>query len=301
VAHSAALDGKVVIEVRANEYTMRDANPHVPWSAAELAADAAACRTAGAAVWHFHARDPETGAASGEVARYAEAIVATRAACDLVLNPTLGATTIDDPTVRVAHIPVLAADPVTRPDLAPVDLGSFNIDPFDPATGTFSTEDLVYRTSVRGLRHEIDAIAGAGVGVQAVLWNVGCVRLLEAFCAIGQLPTPVLAQVVLSDSLLVTHPPTMAGLDALTCFLPRDGSVHWAASRIGGSLLELAPHIVESGGHLALGLGDHHYGELGTPTNAEVVAVAVEIIRSFGLEPATPDDVRAAFGLGCEP
>ena len=29
------LEGKVMIEVRCNEYTMRDRNPHVPWSAAE--------------------------------------------------------------------------------------------------------------------------------------------------------------------------------------------------------------------------------------------------------------------------
>ena len=41
-------DGKVVIEVRCNEYTMRDRNRHVPWSPDEVAADAADCRDAGA-------------------------------------------------------------------------------------------------------------------------------------------------------------------------------------------------------------------------------------------------------------
>ena len=53
------LDGKVIIEVRGNEYTMRDRNPHVPWSPEEIAADAAACCDAGASIVHFHARDAE--------------------------------------------------------------------------------------------------------------------------------------------------------------------------------------------------------------------------------------------------
>ena len=37
-------DRKLIIEVRANEYEMRDRNPHVPWTAGEIAGTAAACR-----------------------------------------------------------------------------------------------------------------------------------------------------------------------------------------------------------------------------------------------------------------
>ena len=44
----------VVVEVRCNEYTMRDRNPHVPWSPAEIAADAAACAAAGASTIAVH-------------------------------------------------------------------------------------------------------------------------------------------------------------------------------------------------------------------------------------------------------
>ena len=62
----------VIIEVRANEYTARTRNPNVPFSPQELAADAAACREAGAAVFHWHARDPGTGAPSSAVDLYAE-------------------------------------------------------------------------------------------------------------------------------------------------------------------------------------------------------------------------------------
>jgi uncharacterized protein (DUF849 family) len=290
------LDGKVIIEVRANEYTMRDRNPHVPWSPAEIGADAADCRAEGASIVHFHARDPDTGAASGDVDAYAAGIRAIRGGCDVLVNPTLGASTIADPDARVAHIPELAKDPATRPELAPVDLGSFNIDPFDWTTNTFRNEELVYRTSVAGLRHEIDAIRTAGVAVQAVLWTVGSARCLGAFLAMDALPEPALAQVTLSEGWLSTHPGTVRGMQTLVEFLPTGRSVHWTVSCYGGNVLTLVTPAVESGGHISIGLGDYPYLELGVPTNAEVVAEVVRMVRAMGREPATPADVRELLG-----
>ncbi|HEX7097403.1 MAG TPA: 3-keto-5-aminohexanoate cleavage protein [Acidimicrobiales bacterium] len=294
----SGFDDKVVIEVRCNEYTMRDRNKHVPWSPDEIAADAAACREAGASIVHFHARDPETGAVRNDTATYAEVIRAVRAGCDVLLNPTLGASTIPDPMQRVAHIPELAQDPATRPELAPVDLGSFNVDPFDWDTLAFRAEEIVYRTSVAGLRHEIDAITTAGVGVQSVLWTVGSARCLGAFLAMGVLTAPAFAQVTLSDVMLSTHPGTVHGMQALVEFLPRTHEVHWAVSCFGGNLLRLVSAAVDAGGHVSIGLGDYPYRELGEPTNAEVVAEAVRMLRAMGREPATPDEVRDVLGLG---
>jgi uncharacterized protein (DUF849 family) len=275
---------------------MRDRNRHVPWSPDEIGADAADCRAEGASIVHFHARDPETGAMSGDVDVYAAGIRAIRAACDVLVNPTLGASTIPDPAERVAHIPVLAKDPATRPELAPVDLGSFNIDPFDWSTKTFRNEELVYRTSVAGLRHEIDAIQTAGVGVQAVLWTVGSARCLGAFIAMGALPEPVLAQVTLSDGWLSTHPGTVRGMQALVEFLPAGRAVHWTVSCFGGNVLALVTSAVAAGGHISIGLGDYPYLELGMPTNAQVVAEVVRMVRAIGREPATPAEVRELLG-----
>jgi len=296
------LDGRVVIEARVNEYTGRDPNPHVPWSPEELAADAEACREAGAAIVHFHARDARTGAPAWGTGDYADVIRAVRARTDVVLNPTLGASTVPDPLVRCAHIPELAADPATRPELAPVDLGSFNIDPYDPATRTFRNEDLVYATSIRGLRHEIDAIRGAGVGVQAVLWNVGSCRLLGAFCDMGVLPSTVLAQITLSDAWLASHPGTVRGMATMVEFLPAGHDVHWSVSLYGGDLLALAPAVLAAGGHLSIGLGDFHYATRrrgdAWPTNADLVREVVRLAAAAGRTPATPDEVRAALAAG---
>jgi 3-keto-5-aminohexanoate cleavage enzyme len=294
---------KVIIELRCNEYAMRDANPHVPWTPEEIARDAAAAREAGAAILHYHARDPETGAPSNDVGIYADTVRRVRAASDLLITPTLGAYTITDPAERVAHIPAMSKDIATRPDFAPVDLASVNIDPYTSGKG-FAIEDIVYATSVRGLRTEIEAILAAGVHVDAVLWNVGSARLLGAFLEMGVLTEPVLAEIALSELILATHPPTERGLRAMLDFLPdlpERREIPWLYLNVGGDALPLLSSAIELGGHVALGLGDSPYLGLhadGTPpTNAEIVAEAVRVIRAAGCEPATPDEARELLGL----
>ena len=291
-----SLDG-VLIEVRVNEYTMRDLNPNVPWTPDQIAADAAASAEEGAAIVHFHARDPETGAASTDVERYAETTRRIRASTDLLVMPTLGAATLPDPVDRVAHIVGLSGNPATRADLAPIDLGTFNLDPYDRDAQRFRVEELVYHNPVRTLLYLAETIAAAGAKPMAALWSVGSARMLDALVDCGAFAEPVYAQVTLSQTLLSTHPGTVAGMQALLDFLPRRVRGEWSVLSVGGNLLPLVGPAVEAGGHVAIGLGDHHYRELGTPTNAQVVAEVVRQLRTMGRRPATPDEVREALDL----
>jgi len=147
------------------------------------------------------------------------------------------------------------------------------------------------------VRYEIDAIQQAGVAVQSVLWNVGSARLLSAFIDMGVLQTPVYAHVALANSFLAAHPPTVRGLAALVEFLPTGVDLHWTYSAVGANALALVHAAVSTGGHISIGLGDYPYNELGTPTNAELVAEAVRMLRAVGRVPATPDEVRQAFAM----
>jgi uncharacterized protein (DUF849 family) len=280
-----------------NEYAMRDRNPHVPWSPAELAADAAACVAAGASIVHFHGRDPETGTGRADAATLGETVRRIRDSCDAVVMPTIGAGTGASPEARLAPLAEVARDPASRPDLAPVDLGSFNLDPWDDDAGSFRVETLTYVNTVETIRFLAAGISDAGVRPAAVLWSIGSARLLGALIQLGAWSDPVYAELTLSDSLLATHPGTEAGLRALVEFLPGPAPITWTAMNVGGSLLPLVDAAVSAGGHLALGLGDHHYPELGTPTNAEVVAAAVARLGELGRRPATVAEVRADLAL----
>jgi 3-keto-5-aminohexanoate cleavage enzyme len=286
----------VVIEVRCNEYTMRDRNPHVPWSPAEIAADAAACAAAGASIFHFHARDPETGRPATATELYGETIARTRDLTDVVLMPTLGANTLPDPADRVTHIVELSSDDATRPDLAPVDLGSFSLDVYDREAHAFRADDLLYLNTARTVRYLWDTITDAGVKPMAALWNVGSARLLGALLDCGAITEPVYSQVTLSENVLSAHPVSVAGLRALVGFLPDHDGI-WSVDANGGNLLPLVGAAVELGGHPSIGLGDYAYPELGTPTNANLVEHLVGVLAGLGRRPATVAETRALLGI----
>jgi len=85
----------MIIEARVNEYAMRDDNPHVPWTADEIAETAARCREAGASILHFHARAAD-GAPLHAVEENAKIIRKVRERCDILILPTLGFVASDD-------------------------------------------------------------------------------------------------------------------------------------------------------------------------------------------------------------
>ena len=84
---------KLIIEAALNEQSSKAENPHVPVSAEECAADALACAAAGAAIIHFHARNPRTGALLiPGTETYAEAMrLINEERPDLLVYPTYAA------------------------------------------------------------------------------------------------------------------------------------------------------------------------------------------------------------------
>ena len=66
-------------------------HPDYPITPAQIAESCLDARQAGAAIAHVHVRDPETGAAAGEVAHYREVVARVRdAGSDLLINLTTG-------------------------------------------------------------------------------------------------------------------------------------------------------------------------------------------------------------------
>jgi uncharacterized protein (DUF849 family) len=53
--------------------------------------------------------------------------------------------------------------------------------------------------------------------------------------------------------------------------------------------------VVERGGHVRVGIED--YGGPGEPRNEELVADIVELARSLGRRPATPEETAGILGL----
>lgn len=294
---------KLIIEARVNEYMMREqGNPNVPYSPEEIARDAVACREAGAAVLHFHARQPD-GSPDHAASSYAETVRLIRERSDILVHPTLGYVTLDaGPEARIGHIVEMAKHPARAPHFAPMDMGSVNVDRYNAQARRFETQELIYRNSTGTLTHFAHAIRGAGLKPYLVSWTIGFTRYVGAFMDMGLLEEPGYLCFCLTDNtFLGGHPGTLRGLQAHLDFLPEGRRIEWTVVNFGGNLFSLAAPIIAQGGHISIGLGDYTYHELGQggvmPTNAEIIRRVAEIARELGREVATPEEAKAILGM----
>ena len=293
---------KLIIEARINEYAGRDQNPHVPWSPEEIAEAATQCREAGASIVHFHARK-EDGSPEHDVAVYADIIRRIKAGSDILIHPTLGAFANDgDAAQRIQPIIELANDPDTRPHFAPLDMGTTNIDAYNPADKAFRSDEAVYLNTTKTLLHFAEQLKTTTVRPYASLWNVGFTRQFLAFMDIGAIAEPAFACLIMTgDDLPSAHPGTEQGLDAHTMFIPKDRNIQWTAMNHGGDLLALTPKIIRKGGHISIGLGDWPYLELGVPSNADVIRHVRELAQRLGREAAAPAEAASILGVSLIP
>ncbi|WP_162795132.1 3-keto-5-aminohexanoate cleavage protein [Nonomuraea lactucae] len=289
---------KLILEIRANEYAMRDGNPHVPWTPEELGAEADACRAAGATIFHFHPRTPQ-GAPGLSYDTYHAVMNRIRAGSDILVHATLGAEQqTPDSSVRLDPIRKLTEDGL-RPDFAPLDMGSSNLDLLTEDGTDFATTETVYINTTRTLRFFAESLRDLGVKPYPTIWNASQLRLTDVFHRMKILDGPVWASLTMSEGpAFCSHPGSLAGLNAYLSLIPDSLPIEWSALVYGGSLLKLAPEVIARGGHLAIGIGDYAYPEEGAPTNAElaerVVAMAKDIM---GREVATPDEAREMLGM----
>jgi uncharacterized protein (DUF849 family) len=290
-------DKKLIIEVRINEYEMREANPHVPWTAQEIAADAAACRDAGASIVHFHARAPDGAPAFGEEA-YREVIGEIRGHSDILIHSTLGGPDrIASAEDRVAHV-IALTEAGYRPDFAPLDMGTTNIDAVDLATSQFRSDENTYVNTTKTLRYFAETLNRLHIKPDMQIWNIPMLRWAEAFYRAGFVSAPLWLNFGLSGGgYMAAHPPTMRGLRAFLDFLPADIPSEWIVTLGWQSILPITDAIVAEGGHIAIGLGDYHFQELGQPDNAELVRRVAAIAADVGREVATPAETKAMLAI----
>jgi 3-keto-5-aminohexanoate cleavage enzyme len=152
---------------------------NVPYTPDEISADAVACRAARRIV-HFHARKADgTPEHSSEV--YAHTIRQIRSSSDILVHPTLGYNTMDDHSApaRLKHILELAKDPSASPHFVPLDMGSVNVDRYDPQARRFLTTDHVYANPTGDLMYFAKAVRAAGLKPYLTCFNIGFPALCE--------------------------------------------------------------------------------------------------------------------------
>ncbi len=281
---------KIMIESAINGNAMKERNPHIPYSPEEIANDAIATCKAGAALIHFHVRNPQTGEWVQDVPYYAEVYKRTREQCKPLLWPTFPFG--DDPAPRFSHFFALAKDPKTKPDLGAGDMGSVNLVSYDPRTKVVSGSHFIYKNSYDTIRYFLEGSRELKLRPTLQIFDPSFLRAALVFLDQGLLTEPLLLKFYLGGpELPFGLPPTLKSLEAYLDML-KGVRCNWFAATLGGDNLPLVPLAVSLGGHVRVGLEDYQYTHEGQLTNPQIVERAVSVIKAMGHAVATPDEAR---------
>ena len=283
---------KLIITVRLNEWMMRGANPHIPYTPDEIAECAAECREAGAAITHVHARLPD-GGKTNSPELYAEITRKIRTRSDILVHTTLG--NIHNPggdATRFAHVAE------AKPDMASIDIGSNNTDTYLAKEKRFKTTDQAYVNTIESCLFFARKMKELDVKPLIACWSIPFLRAVEAFLDMGEFVEPAMVNLVLCEGGIIGgHRGTSDGLAAYFHALPLPAKVAWTVCTKKGNILPVASLAIERGGHLSPGIGDYYYPELGFPTNAALVRHIADLSRAMGRAVATPDEARAILNM----
>jgi uncharacterized protein (DUF849 family) len=291
------MPGKTIVTCAVTgNITTRQQHPRVPITPEEIAIAAIEAGRAGAAVVHIHARDPETGRGSMEVALFREIVDRIRqSGSNVILNLSTGeggrfmpsesdpkvaaaGTTLSRPECRVVHVEAL------RPDICTLDFNTM-----------FSGSAVVINTP-RNLEIMARRIYLAGVVPEIEIFDSGDLQLALHFLEQGILRAPPIFQIVLGVRYgAVADPQTMLYFSQR---LPRN--CVWAAFGIGRAEFPMLAQAFLLGGHVRVGLEDNvniSRGRLARD-NAQLVERGVSIIENLGGAIATVEEARAILGLG---
>ncbi|MBL8930109.1 MAG: 3-keto-5-aminohexanoate cleavage protein [Kineosporiaceae bacterium] len=255
--------------------------PALPVTPEELAAAAAGCEAAGAALIHIHVRDHEHRPTL-ELSRVREAVAAVRESSSLIVQLSTGGS-VHDPLDR--RLAVLEAAP----------------DSCSLTCGTVNFGDEVFLNPWPFMVELYRAAQQARVVPEFELFDLGHVASLRRLIDTCGLPHGGTVHCDLVLGVPGAAPGTGATLASLVAALlaqvPEVTS--WSATGVGRSALAVMPGALSLGGHLRVGMEDTLTFVPGRPvrSNTELVERAATLATLVGRPPMTPDDARALLGI----
>ena len=288
----------MIVEVGLNEAATRRQQPAVPITPRECADDALRCHDAGAAIVHWHARDPMTGEQRLDDAElYGEALDLMRPS-GVLGYPSYPVDRPDTVEARLAHVWRLREHHGL--ELAPVDIGSVTMALWDDRRREFVGIDGMRRLGViiNSLPFTLDALERVDrLGMTPTLgaFDVGFTRLMVMLAEAGRLRPPILHKIFLSGAFAVGPSPTEEALDLHVREIPDGLEVEWIAVPYAledPDLVErLSRYALERGGGIRVGIGDNPAG-FPSAANAELVDRAARWAEEAGRPLASSAQVR---------
>lgn len=260
----------------------KEMNPALPYTPEEIAQAAIECRWAGAAIAHIHVRDPQTGRPAFALDLFAKVVDRIRQASDVLINLTTSGLFLEGQGPKLIE---QRLEPITlHPELCSFDIGSMNfrnrafVNP--PAWGERATQAM----RAQGVKPEIE------------VFEPGHIEQARHYVNRGLLDDPPYFQLCMGAQWGIAGTPE----DLLFMKNKLPAGAQWSVLGVGAAQLPMITMGLLLGGHIRVGLEDNIYLRRGVlaESNAQMVAMAVELARQLQREPATPDEAREILGIG---
>jgi 3-keto-5-aminohexanoate cleavage enzyme len=271
------MDKLIITVAGVGAETTKAAQPGLPVTAAEIGADAARCREAGAAVYHLHVRDAEANPTQAEEV-FAAAVEAIRERTDVIIQVSTGGAMGMTADERLQPLGL-------GPEMASLTTGTSNFGDEVFFNDTALMTDFYLRMQQQGVRPEFEIFEAGQID--------NALKLVRKFGPAGPL---------MHWDFVLGVPGSMTGEPRNLVFLVDripEGST-WTCTGIGRWHMPVAMTALALGGNVRLGFEDNiflHKGVLARE-NAALVGRIARIAQEWDRTCATPEEARQILRLG---
>ncbi len=279
-------------------------SPYLPIKPDEIVEEVIRAEEAGAAIAHIHARNPENGQPSSDLALYQEIVEKIKAQSKIVICITTGGALGMSLEERISAVPAL------QPELASFNMGSINFALY-PALKKITkfqheweesylemTEDFAFLNTFKALKYFSKTMNECHTKQELEIYDVGQIYNAAQLVKEGYLQKPLYLQFVMG--ILGGIQPSVENLVFLVNTAKQAiGDFHWSICAVGRYQLPMVTVALVMGGNVRVGLEDSLYiakGKLARHS-AEQVAKVARIAKDLSIELATPDEARSILSL----
>lgn len=285
-------------------------SPYLPITPEQIAGHALDAAAAGAAVVHLHARNPEDGSATQDLAIFREIISRIRDRNNEVI---ICISTGGGPGMSVEQRAVTI--PEFRPELASMNSGSINWGLFTlaekyeefkyPWEGEFfkKTKDIAFMNSFTTIEAMLEIMYSQGTKPELEVYDIGQLYNLAYLVNKGLVRKPLYLQFVTGIlGGIASTPYDIMNLHTTADRLFGRGEYAWSIIGAGKNEFKAAALGLMLGSQVRVGMEDNLYVKKGVmaKNNAELVEKMVRIMDDLGYEPARPEEAREILSLSTE-
>lgn len=248
-----------------------------------IAKDVIACSKAGAGMVHLHVRDLN-GQLTPDLSLLEETVRYIRAECDIVIQASTGG--VSNLTIEERCAPV---------HVDWVEANSLNV-------GSVNLGDAVYCNPIEEVKYCVEEIIKNHKTPEIEVFEIGMIKTVKDLAMKYEFVKPILFSIVLGH--IGAAPATVrtlkSMLDAYYEFFPEEGEALWGITHAHRTDFEIVKAALDMGAStVRIGFEDSNYLDPHTQvnTNVPLVAAVADIVKTKGMIPAAPQEIRAMLNI----